>query len=135
MEGDFTNFIDDLPLAQRQNLIFHQDGATPHNIRAVQDFLNNEFPEWIGRNGRIRWPASSYDLTPLDIFLWDYLKGKVYEWDIQDPDQIRELIRVAINELNQNFPEFLRNTINGLRRRFEKCIEVRGDRFEHLLRR
>jgi len=46
------------------------------NVRA---FLNNVFrARWIGRRGEIEWPARSPDLTPLDYFLWDYLKDRVY---------------------------------------------------------
>uniref|UniRef100_A0A673ARX4 Transposase Tc1-like domain-containing protein n=1 Tax=Sphaeramia orbicularis TaxID=375764 RepID=A0A673ARX4_9TELE len=34
--------------------------------------------EWIGRRGFIEYPPCSPDLTPLDFFLWGYLKDKVY---------------------------------------------------------
>ncbi|ERL96059.1 hypothetical protein D910_00904, partial [Dendroctonus ponderosae] len=34
--------------------------------------------KWIGRNGFRNWPPTSPDLTPLDFFLWGYIKGIVY---------------------------------------------------------
>ncbi|EZA48673.1 hypothetical protein X777_13179, partial [Ooceraea biroi] len=40
--------------------------------------LNESFPDrWIGRGGRISWPARSPDLMPLDFFLWGHLKNEV----------------------------------------------------------
>ncbi|EZA62612.1 hypothetical protein X777_10243, partial [Ooceraea biroi] len=44
-----------------------------------RNILNESFPDrWIGRGGRISWPARSPDLTPLDFFLWGHLKNEVY---------------------------------------------------------
>ena len=34
--------------------------------------------KWIGRRGSVEFPARSPDLTPMDFFLWGYLKDKVY---------------------------------------------------------
>jgi len=33
------------------------------------------------RSDREEWPTQSPDLLPLDYFLWDYLKSKVYKQD------------------------------------------------------
>ncbi|EZA48500.1 hypothetical protein X777_12995, partial [Ooceraea biroi] len=44
-----------------------------------RNILNESFPDrWIGRGGRISWPARSPDLTPLDFFLWGHLKNEVF---------------------------------------------------------
>jgi hypothetical protein len=60
------------------DLWFQQDVAPPHFALPVRHYLNNWFPRrWIGRRGPIKWPARSPDLTPLDYFLWGYLKSKV----------------------------------------------------------
>lgn len=41
--------------------------------------LHQKFPGCIiSRNSEIGWPPRSRDLTPLDFFLWCYLKRKVY---------------------------------------------------------
>ncbi|PNF38659.1 hypothetical protein B7P43_G01211, partial [Cryptotermes secundus] len=51
------------------NIIFQQDGAP----------LNATFQNrWIGRGGPIRWPPRSPVLTPLDFFLWGYVKDRVF---------------------------------------------------------
>ena len=40
-------------------------------------FLNVTFPNrWIGRGGPTPWPPRSPDITPLDLFLWRYVKDK-----------------------------------------------------------
>jgi hypothetical protein len=39
---------------------------------------------WIDRSGPIAWPPRSPDLTPLDFFLWGYVKNIVYQVKIND---------------------------------------------------
>ena len=67
-------------LKQYQPLvIFQQDGAPLHCGLAVRQFLNDTFPErWIGCDGPIPWPPRFPDVTPLDFFLWGYVKDIVY---------------------------------------------------------
>ena len=56
-----------------------QDGAPPHFSCFVTDVLNERFPDaWIGRGGPIPWLSRSPDLSPLDFFLWGYIKNIVY---------------------------------------------------------
>jgi len=41
--------------------------------------LRERFGEqFISRLGPVNWPPISYDITPLDFFLWGYVKSKVY---------------------------------------------------------
>jgi hypothetical protein len=59
--------------------LFQQDGAPGHWALTLRGWLNTHFPnKWIVRDGPIAWPPRSPDLTPLDFFLWGYLKSKVY---------------------------------------------------------
>ncbi|GJQ81157.1 hypothetical protein Trydic_g23329 [Trypoxylus dichotomus] len=56
-----------------------KDGAPPYYGIAVKTFLNNVSPgRWIRHRMRIGLSSRSPDLTPLDFFLWDHLKNKVY---------------------------------------------------------
>ena len=58
---------------------FQQDGATSHTARVTIDLLNVKFGERvISRNGPVEWPPHSFDLTPLDFFLWGHIKSLVY---------------------------------------------------------
>ena len=58
------------------DIIFQLDGAPPHWGLDVRASLNEQFPgRWIGRDGPTPWPPRSPDLTPLDFFLWGYVKN------------------------------------------------------------
>ncbi|GFW08612.1 uncharacterized protein TNCV_2776331 [Trichonephila clavipes] len=62
-----------------QELWFQQDGATCHTARATIDLLKDTFGDrLISRFGPVNWPPRSCDLTPLDYFLWGYVKSLVY---------------------------------------------------------
>ena len=56
-----------------------QDGAKCHTRGKTIDILREKFSDQlISRNGDYNWPPRSCDLTPLDFFLWGYVKDKVY---------------------------------------------------------
>ena len=54
--------------------------TVPHATQyAYRDLLRGEFGEhFISRSGPVNWPPRSCDLTPLDYFLWGYVKAHVY---------------------------------------------------------
>ncbi|GFV09106.1 putative LOC100569746 [Trichonephila clavipes] len=55
------------------------DGATCHTARATIDLLKDTFGDRLfSRIGPVNWPPRSCDLTPLDYFLWGYVKSLVY---------------------------------------------------------
>ena len=59
----------------------------------VTDVLNKRFPDaWIGRGGPIPWPTRSPDLSPLDFFLWGYIKNIVYAEKIRNIQHLQERI-------------------------------------------
>lgn len=91
-----------LPQVQGQrNIIFQQDGAPPHWALAVRDWLDRKFPgRWIGRGGPIPWPPRSPDLTPLDFFLWGYIKDCVYKTPVIDLPGLKSRIVEAIGTVN-----------------------------------
>ncbi|GFU61735.1 uncharacterized protein TNCV_4612131 [Trichonephila clavipes] len=75
-----TNFfIPELNNHDVQELWFQQDGATCHTARATIDLLKDTFGgRLISRFGPVNWSPRSCDLTPLDYFLWGYVKSLVY---------------------------------------------------------
>ncbi|GFV22147.1 putative transposable element [Trichonephila clavipes] len=75
-----TNFvIPELNKHDVQELWFQQDGAACHTAQATIDLLKNTFGDrLISRFGPVNWPPRSSDLTPLDYFLWGYVKSLVY---------------------------------------------------------
>ncbi|GFV27132.1 uncharacterized protein TNCV_3907411 [Trichonephila clavipes] len=72
-----TNFfISELNNRDVQELWFQQDGATCHTARATIDLLKDTFGDrLISRFGPVNWAPRSCDLTPLDYFLWGYVKS------------------------------------------------------------
>lgn len=108
-----------------------QDGAPPHFGVNVRRYLNEVFPErWIGRRGAIEWPPRSPDLTPLDYFLWGYLKNRVYQ---NKPQTLEELRRNIIDEIHAIPREVIQRSTQSFYNRIAYCQEVNGGHFEHLL--
>jgi len=67
---DLPELLEDIPLNIRQNIMYQQDGAPPHNSRIVQQTLNDKFlRRWIGRGGPIGWPCSITGSDPDGFFL------------------------------------------------------------------
>ena len=70
------------------DVYFQQDGATCHTSGETIGLLGEKFPgRVISRNGDYNWPPRSCDLTPLDFFLWGYVKDKINAYG---PQSIQE---------------------------------------------
>lgn len=111
---------------------FQQDGAPPHYRIDVRHYLDLTFPNrWIGRRGSLEWPARSPDLTPLDFFLWGYVKSMVYKTKPRDIVDLRRKITVAVRSVT---PQMLENVRRHFYLRLGCCQDVQGTHFEHLLR-
>ncbi|GFV43182.1 hypothetical protein TNCV_4174311 [Trichonephila clavipes] len=104
-----TNFfIPELNNHDVQELWFQQDGATCHTARATIDLLKDTFGDrLISRFGPVNWPPRSCDLTPLDYFLWGYVKSLVYADKPQTLDHLEDNIRRVIADIR---PQMLEKT-------------------------
>jgi hypothetical protein len=137
---DQHNYLDMLrnffyPFLQRNRLtgkiIFQQDGASVHFAKSVRLWLNEKFGDrWIGRGGPISWAPRSPDLTPLDFFLWGYIKTNIYKTRIKDLDDLKDRITQEIQSINQ---KTLQNVFLEIGRRLNFCISLEGDTFEQYL--
>lgn len=115
-----------------ENVWFQQDGAAPHYARDVRAYLDEVFTDhWIGRRGAIEWPARSPDLTPLDYFLWGYLKDRVYK---TKPQNLADLQQRIIDEIVLIPRLMIENAINAFYHRLAYCQELNGQQFEPYLR-
>ncbi|GFU41512.1 uncharacterized protein TNCV_2792431 [Trichonephila clavipes] len=96
-----TNFfIPELNNHDVQELWFQQDGATCHTVRATIDLLKDTFGDRLfSRFGPVNWPPRSCDLTPLDYFLWGYVKSLVYAVKPQTLDHLKDNIRRVIADI------------------------------------
>ncbi|GFX34017.1 uncharacterized protein TNCV_912181 [Trichonephila clavipes] len=90
-----TNFfIPELNNHDVQELWFQQDGATCHTARATIDLLKDTFGDrLISRFEPVNWPPRSCDLTPLNYFLWGYVKSLVYADKPQTLGHLEDNIR------------------------------------------
>jgi hypothetical protein len=53
----------------------------------MKAFLDQQFPgKWIAREGPTAWPPRSQDFSPLDLFLWGYIKDLVHQTKMQTLD-------------------------------------------------
>ncbi|GFY13579.1 uncharacterized protein TNCV_4959491 [Trichonephila clavipes] len=96
-----TNFfISELNNHDVQELWFQQDGATCQTARATIDLLKDTFGDHlISRFGPVNWPLRSCDLTPLDYYLWGYVKSSVYADKPQTLDHLEDNIRRVIADI------------------------------------
>ncbi|GFX64758.1 transposable element Tc3 transposase [Trichonephila clavipes] len=112
-----TNFfIPELNNQDVQELWFQQDGATCHTARATIDLLKDTFGDrLISRFGPVNWPPRPCDLTPLDYFLWGYVKSLVYADKPQTLDHLEDNIRRVIADIRpQMFEKVIENWTSRL---------------------
>ncbi|GFV85952.1 DUF4817 domain-containing protein [Trichonephila clavipes] len=96
---------------QSINQSIQQDGATCHTARATIDLLKDTFGDrLISRFGPVNWPPRSCDLTPLDYFLWGYVKSLVYADKPQTLDHLEDKIRRVIADIR---PQMLEKVIEN----------------------
>jgi hypothetical protein len=63
------------------------------------------------------WPPCSPDLTPLDFFLWGYVKERVFQ-------EIRTTREDMMERIQQAFAAIRRETLRNVRRSFYSRIEM-----------
>lgn len=132
LRNEIEDLLENLPVELYANLYFQQDGAPPHNTRIVTTYLDDRFPNrWIGTNGPIRWPARSPDLTPLDFFLWPFVKEKVLS--AVAPRNLEDLQAKIRESILLITPHMLQNVRQGFLHRVQNCINAQGGHFEQLL--
>ncbi|GFV50613.1 hypothetical protein TNCV_2212761 [Trichonephila clavipes] len=100
------NALNNTHIDQVKELWFQQDGATCHTARATIDLLKDTFGDrLISRFGPVNWPPRSCDLTPLDYFLWGYVKSLVYADKPQTLDHLEDNIRRVIADIRAQMLE------------------------------
>lgn len=132
LQNQLPQLLEEVDDIEREQMWIQHDGAPAHYYREVREFLNNHYPQkWIGRDGFIAWPPRSCDLTPLDFFMWGYIKDRVYMSPPTTPEDMENRIRDACRTIT---PFILRNVGENLVKRLNMCVQVGGHIFEHLLR-
>ncbi|GFX86247.1 putative transposable element [Trichonephila clavipes] len=127
-----TNFlIPELNNHDVQELWFQQDGATCLTDRATIDLLKDTFGDrLISRFGPVNWPPRSCDLTPLDYFLWGYVKSLVYADKPQTLDHLEDNIRRVIADIR---PQMLEKVIENMTSRLDYIRASRGSHMPEII--
>ena len=108
LERFFYPFLEKRKLTKK--IIFQQNGAPAHFAKSLRSWLNDKFDNrWIGRGGSTSWDPRSPDMTPLDFFLWDYIKNNVYKNNIKDLDDLKIKITQEIRTIKK---ETLKNVFS-----------------------
>ena len=109
-------------------IIFQQDGVPPHWGSHVRRFLDATFPNrWIGRDGPTPWPPRSPDITPLDFFLWGYVKDKVFSTLVPDITNLKASI-------TDDFAAVTEDTLGNTCREIDYRLDVLRATNEHMLK-
>jgi len=68
--------------------------------------LDASFPNrWIGRDGPTPWPPRSPDITPLEFFLWGYVKDKLFSTPVPDITNLKARITDAFATITEDILE------------------------------
>ena len=92
-------------------------------MERFQQFLDSRIslgpdPEWLPR---------SLDLTPLDVFVWGYLKSKVFLIPQANLADLRQRITIEATQIPQ---DMIIQATNEMQRRAELCIRNDGGNIE-----
>ncbi|GFU23729.1 putative transposable element [Trichonephila clavipes] len=118
-------------VVQSMELWFQQNGATCHTARATIDLLKDTFGyRLISLFGPVNWPPRSCDLTPLDYFLWCYVKSLVYADKRQTLDHLEDNIRRVIADIR---PQMLEKVIENWTSRLDYIRASRGSHMPEII--
>jgi hypothetical protein len=110
---------------QEERIHFQQDCALPHYLEEVGEYLNTSFPgRWNGRVEPKAWPPRSPHRTPLDFFLWGFVKYLYLQISLSSEF---ELLPAAVAEVT---PEMLRSVCQDIDYRWDVCRITNGSHME-----
>ena len=109
------------------NMWSQQDGVTCHTAAETINLLRTKFGDAIiSKNGPVNWPPRSCDLTPLDFFLWGYIKSVVY---VNKPDSTESLKANIVHAIDKISPELCEKVSKNW---VDRIHFVQRSRGEHL---
>ncbi|GFX31674.1 uncharacterized protein TNCV_4081981 [Trichonephila clavipes] len=97
---------------------------------------HNRFIErhvWLPPNSRfgpVNWPPRFCNLTPLDYFLWGYVKSLVYADKPQTLDHLEDNIRCVIADIQ---PQMLEKVIENWTSRLDYIRSSRGSPMSEII--
>lgn len=120
-----------LDLIDMPDMWFQQDGATCHTARATLDLIGSRFGERvISQFADNEWPPRSCDLTPLDFFLWGYLKSLVYA---NVPRTIQDLKANILAAVRTVSPDLCQKVVQNYGSRIVDCKKHQGAHLANIM--
>uniref|UniRef100_A0A914DE75 Transposase n=1 Tax=Acrobeloides nanus TaxID=290746 RepID=A0A914DE75_9BILA len=106
--------------------IFIHDDSKVHANADVTAYLENQFPHhWIGTGSSYAtWPHHSPDLSPINFFLWGYIKSRIHKTSIADLDELKDRIQMAFKNVTS---DLLEESIEEFKTRLERVTNTNGD--------
>ncbi|KAJ8946092.1 hypothetical protein NQ318_010389 [Aromia moschata] len=132
LRNGLQDLLDDVPLQDRVNMWFMQNGAAQHYELIVRQWLEENYPErWFGWfvEAPQFWPPRSPDLNPLDFYLWRELKQSVYSRQVLNIDDLHERVNNNILRIKLSVDVLEKLRFNFLKR-IRACIRANGGHFE-----
>ncbi|KZC12786.1 hypothetical protein WN55_04309 [Dufourea novaeangliae] len=74
-------------------------------------YLHRSYPSR-GRDNN--WPPRSCDLTPPDLFLWLYVKDKVYDNNLKSIPELKDNVRSVISETELHLYEHVLQNVDKM---------------------
>lgn len=76
------------------------------------------------------WPPRSPDVTPLDFYLFGYMKERINGKPVNTINELKASIEETARFIRNN-PEGLETVMKSNRKRIAACLRNNGDHFEH----
>ncbi|GBN45104.1 hypothetical protein AVEN_181759-1 [Araneus ventricosus] len=121
----YTQYEHKLPYTQYE----HKPPYTQyeHKPPLTQYEYKPPLTQWIGRGAVMAGPPRSPDITPLDFYLWDYVKQHVYSERINGSNHLKQRITDVIHSAT---PDGLTRVWEELDYRLDVCWATSGSHIE-----
>ena len=133
LEKFWRQLQDDPVQSNRRNppVWFQQDGAPAHTSRLALQWLDDHFgARLLSRKTPTPWPAHSPDLTPMDFYLWGYLKAEVCKKKAKNLTELKTMIAEAVRGITS---DTCARVIRQVEARAEICIRQKGGHVENTM--
>lgn len=108
--------------------IFIHDDSKIHANSDVTNYLEKQFPHhWIGTGSSYGvWPHHSPDLTPINYFLWGYLKSRAFKTELKEGglEELKKRISDAFKNVTS---DLLEESVEEYKTRLERVIKTNGE--------
>ncbi|GBO37774.1 hypothetical protein AVEN_151048-1 [Araneus ventricosus] len=111
-----------------EGVSFNRTALLHTTATLFMSFWIQQIPQrWIGRGAVMAWSPRSPDITPLDFYLWGYVKQHVYSERINDINHLKQRITDVIHSVT---PDVLTHVWEVLDYRLDVCRATNGAHIE-----